>query len=250
MSEPSRSLDGLGGRRTVVTGGANGIGLATAQQMAALGAMVVAVDEKSCVFDRSGSASGIAGIEADVSDPVQVADAFGQIDKTLGGIDVLIANAGISVRTPVLEISVDEWRRVIDVNLSGVFYCVREAARRMRDADDGGVILMTASTNVLRAHANYAHYNASKAGVIALAKTLAIELAPAIRVNAVCPGYVATTMQTAEYTPQMLAAVNEQLPLGRHATPEEVACMFAYLASDWARYITGQALVIDGGELA
>jgi len=250
MSGPSPSLDGLRGRRAVVTGGASGIGLATARQLTALGATVAVVDQEISALGRREGTSGIAGIEADVSDPEQVEAAFGQVDDALGGVDVLVANAGISTCTPALEISVKEWKRVIDVNLSGVFFCAREAARRMREADDGGAILMTASTNGLKAHANYAHYNASKAGVIALAKTLAIELAPAVRVNAVCPGYVATPMQSAEYTPEMLEAVNEQLPLGRHATPEEVACMFAYLASDWGRYVTGQALVIDGGELA
>jgi NAD(P)-dependent dehydrogenase (short-subunit alcohol dehydrogenase family) len=235
-----------------VTGGASGIGLATVQQLTALGATVAVVDQEVSTLDNrtEDACRRVVGIEADVSDPAQVEAAFRQVDDALGGIDVLVANAGISARTPALEISVEEWKRVIDVNLSGVFFCAREAGRRMREANDGGTILMTASTNSFRAHSNYAHYNASKAGVIALAKTLAIELAPAVRVNAVCPGYVATPMQSAEYTPDMSEAVNEQLPLGRHATPEEVACMFAYLASDWGRYVTGQALVIDGGELA
>jgi NAD(P)-dependent dehydrogenase (short-subunit alcohol dehydrogenase family) len=115
---------------------------------------------------------------------------------------------------------------------------------------DEGAILMTASTNGLSGHANYADYNASKAGVILLARTMARELAPRIRVNAVCPGYVLTPMQRAEYTDEMLAAVNDGIPMRRHAEPDEIAALFAFLASDDAAYITGAAIAIDGGETA
>jgi NAD(P)-dependent dehydrogenase (short-subunit alcohol dehydrogenase family) len=138
---------------------------------------------------------------------------------------------------------------MIDVNLTGVFFVAQEGARLMASGD-GGVILMMGSTNGITGHPNYAHYNAAKAGVIALAKTMALELAPKIRVNAICPGYVLTDMQRAEYTDEMLAAVNEELPLQRHASPDESARLFLFLASDWGAYITGQAVVIDGGELA
>jgi NAD(P)-dependent dehydrogenase (short-subunit alcohol dehydrogenase family) len=114
----------------------------------------------------------------------------------------------------------------------------------------GGVILMTASTNGLTGHELYADYNASKAGVILLARTMARELAPIVRVNAVCPGYVLTPMQEAEYSPEMLARVNASIPLGRHARPEEIAALFAFLASDEGAYFTGAAISIDGGETA
>ena len=107
---------------------------------------------------------------------------------------MLVANAGISIRKPFLEIEEADWQRVLDVNLTGVFHCAQQAARRMV-AGDGGVILMTASTNGLTGHPFYADYNASKAGVILLARTMALELAPTVRVNAVCPGYVLTPMQ-------------------------------------------------------
>lgn len=109
---------------------------------------------------------------------------------------------------------------------------------------------MTASTNGLVGHPFYADYNASKAGVIALTRTMALELAPAIRVNCVCPGYVLTPMQQAEYTPEMLRAVDARIPLGRHASPDEVAALFAFLASDEGAYLTGAAIPVDGGETA
>jgi len=117
-------------------------------------------------------------------------------------------------------------------------------------ADRGGVILMTASTNGLTGHRFYADYNASKAGVILLARTMALELAPSVRVNAVCPGYVLTPMQRAEYTDEMLARVDASIPLGRHASPDEIASVFAFLASDDAAYMTGAVVTADGGETA
>lgn len=190
------------------------------------------------------------GVAVDVSRPEEVGEAFREADERLGGIDVLVANAGISYRTPVLEITPDEWERVLATNLSGIFYTAQQAARRMVQSPSGGVILMTASTNGLKGHPLYAHYNASKAGVILLARTMALELAPKVRVNAICPGYVMTPMQLAEYTPEMIEGVNQKIPLGRHADPEEIAGLFIFLASDEAAYITGQAITIDGGELA
>jgi NAD(P)-dependent dehydrogenase (short-subunit alcohol dehydrogenase family) len=233
---PHRPLRGLAGKRVVVTGGTSGIGEATVRRFRDEGAQVL-----SLALD-----DGDENVRCDVADAAQVEAAFAQVDERLGGVDVLVANAGISIRKPFLEITQQDWQRVLDVNLTGVFNCAQQAARRM----DEGVILMTASTNGLAGHPFYADYNASKAGVILLARTMARELAPAIRVNAVCPGYVLTPMQRAEYTDEMLAEVNAGIPLQRHAAPEEIAALFAFLASDDASYMTGAVVAIDGGETA
>ncbi len=242
---------GLPGKRVVVTGGAAGIGLATAQRFSEVGADVVIIDRDSCALKNAvRELKRVVGIEYDVSDPDAVADAFDEVEHAIGGVDVLIANAGISTRTGALEISPREWQDILATNLSGVFYCAQEAARRQMK-DRPGVILMTASTNGMRAYVNYAHYNATKGGVIALARTMALEFAPHIRVNAVCPGYVLTPMHHSECSAEIIKELNDDvIPLGRHAKSDEIAALFLYLASDWGAYMTGQTIVIDGGELA
>ena len=239
-------MKGLEDKQVVVTGGTSGIGEATSRRFLAEGAHVTALaigeDEVATAAERI---PGVHAIRCDVADRAQVESAFAE----LGDVDVLIANAGISVRKPFLEIDPADWQRVLDVNLTGVFHCAQAAARRMT-AGGGGVILMTASTNGLTGHELYADYNASKAGVILLARTMALELAPTVRVNAVCPGYVLTPMQRAEYTQEMLDAVNASIPLGRHASPDEIAALYAFLASDEGAYFTGAVISIDGGETA
>ena len=138
---------------------------------------------------------------------------------------------------------------MIAVNLTGVFYVAQTAARHMWE-NGSGVILQTASTNGVVGQPYYADYNATKAGVIELTRTMALELAPKVRVCAVAPGYVLTPMQRAEYTDAMLEEVNQKVPLRRHARPEEIAGLFAYLASEDAAYVTGHVFTIDGGETA
>jgi NAD(P)-dependent dehydrogenase (short-subunit alcohol dehydrogenase family) len=147
-----------------------------------------------------------------------------------------------------MEITAEDWQKVVNVNLNGVFYVAQQGAWRMKDI--GGVIINMGSTNALVGYRFYADYNASKAGVVELTRSMALELAPKVRVLAVCPGYVMTPMQEAEYTAEMIEEVNSKIPLKRHAKPEEIAGLFAFLASDEAGYITGQHYVIDGGEIA
>ena len=170
-------------------------------------------------------------------------------DCLIGGVDVLISNAGISIRKLFRDTDFAQWKKVMGVNLDGMYLCAKEAVLRM-EPQQTGVILFTASTNGMEGHPFYADYNASKAAVILLGRTLALECAPWLRVNSICPGYVLTPMQKAEYTEEMLEKVNEGIPMKRHADPEEVAALFAFLASDEAKYITGQHIPIDGGETA
>ncbi len=237
-------------KRVVVTGGASGIGLATAMRFASEGSEVVVCDiDREALGDVISRNPGIEGITVDVSKPGEVRRGFEEVDAMMGGLDVLVSNAGISVRRPFLEIDYEQWSQVMRTNLDGMFLCTQEAIKRMQ-GQKAGVVLLTASTNGLEGHPLYADYNASKAGVILLTRTLALEFAPWLRVNAVSPGYVLTPMQKAEYTPDMLREVNRGIPMGRHADPEEVAALFAFLASDDAAYITGQSIAVDGGETA
>jgi meso-butanediol dehydrogenase / (S,S)-butanediol dehydrogenase / diacetyl reductase len=244
-------MKGLTDKRILITGGASGIGAATAARFLEEGSQVCILDRDSaaCKALRHQLPAISEAIIADVTDLMQVEAAFAEAVRVMAGVDVLINNAGISIRHNFLEITPEEWDQVIAVNLTGVFYVAQTAARHMWERG-GGVILQTASTNGIMGYPYYAGYNATKAGVIELTRSMALELAPRIRVCAVAPGYVLTPMQSAEYTDAMLEEVNRKIPLRRHAQPEEIAALFAFLASDDAAYATGHVYTIDGGETA
>src|SRR5271154_202850 len=244
-------MRGLKDKRVLITGGASGIGAATAARFLEEGARVCVLDRdaQGCDHIRRELPGLAEAIIADVTDLMQVEAAFAESVRLMGGVDVLVNNAGISIRHNFLDITPAEWDKVISVNLTGVFYVAQTAARHMMERG-GGVILQTASTNGVMGYPFYADYNVTKAGVIELTKSMALELAPTVRVCAVAPGYVLTPMQRAEYTDEMLEEVNRKIPLRRHAQPEEIAALFAFLASDDAQNMTGHVYTCDGGETA
>jgi NAD(P)-dependent dehydrogenase (short-subunit alcohol dehydrogenase family) len=241
------------GKVVLVTGAGQGIGRATAERFVAEGAKVCALDGDAGHLDETvrALASGggsVEGITGDISRRRDVRCAVQRCVERFGGLDVLVANAGITSVQPLLDIDDASWQRVLDVNLTGTFLCTQEAARVMARSG-GGAIVVTASTNAFWVEANLAAYNASKAGVVAFVRTAALDLAGSgIRVNAVEPGVVRTRL-AAFVTEDPMAAADylKRIPLNRFAEPGDVADAVLFLASKEAAYITGQTLVLDGG---
>jgi len=176
-------------------------------------------------------------------------------DQACGGVSILANNAGVARRAPFLDIDLDDWQEVLDVNLTGMFVMAQAFARLLVRADRTGSIVNMASTNAFGGEEDYAHYNASKGGVIQLTRSMAVELGGrGIRVNALCPGYIDTPLN-AGIAADLDAGFAERyaqqrIPLGRVGRVEEVAAAYAFLASDEASFIHGAALVVDGGQLA
>ena len=253
-------MRGLPGKRVLISGGSSGIGQATAQRFLEEGARVFLCgldpDEVAAAVTGLAEFGTAAGIAADVSREDDVTRLVGSAREALGGIDVLINNAGIAWREPFLKITAPHWDRIIAVNLRGMFLVAQAVARVLVDQGGGGVIVNMSSTNGLGGEADYAHYNASKGGVLLLTRTMAVELGEqGIRVNAVCPGYIQTPLNAAisadlggkEFAD---AYASDSIPLGRPGQAAEVAAVYAFLASDDASFITGAEIVIDGGQLA
>lgn len=240
-------------RTVIVSGASSGIGQATAERFARSGDHVVNLDRQppapDTVLGPRDGGGHLRWIGLDVADWSGVQDAVDRVHAEQGRLDVVIANAGISVRHAILDITEAEARRTLDVNLMGVLALWRHAAPHML-RQGHGVLLATASVNGSRGYPLYADYNASKAGVASLCQTFAVELAPMIRTACVAPGAVLTPMQRAEYTDAMLDEVNERIPARRHAAPEEIADVFHFLASPQASFVSGQQFVVDGAETA
>ncbi|MCE2469398.1 MAG: 3-oxoacyl-[acyl-carrier-protein] reductase [Dehalococcoidia bacterium] len=242
----------LAGKRALVTGASRGIGLAVALRFAAEGARV-ALNYRS---DRAAAEEAAASIEAaggeavavggDVSRPDEAAALVESTVSAFGGVDVLVNNAGVTRDGLLLRMEEEAWDAVLDTNLKGAFLCSKAAARHMARARWGRIVNMSSIVG-LTGNAGQANYASAKAGLIGLTKTLARELASRnITVNAVAPGFIATRM-VESLSPETQSRVLERIPLGRFGTPEDVAAVCVFLASDDAGYVTGQTLGVDGG---
>lgn len=231
----------------VVTGAAQGIGAAIARRFAQQGARLALLDRSIERCTEVAGAIGATAFEVDLADPASTVAATSAAVEVLGGVDVLVNNAGILLMAPLLDITVDEWDRTFDVNVRSMLLTTQTVAPHMIAAG-GGSIVNLASMGGKVGSPGQAHYAASKAAVISLTRVAAMELgAHGIRVNCICPGYVLTEMGASTRTPEMVAGWSAMSPLGRCAEPDDVADAALYLASDQSRYVTGDALNVTGG---
>jgi sorbose reductase len=248
------NLFNLDGKRALVTGASSGIGKKVAEAYLQAGAQVAVAARHSEKLEKVAGEIAAAGdgkvvpICCDVTQPDQVNSMLDRVTAELGGIDIAVCNAGIITVTPMLEMPLEEFQRIQDTNVTGVFLTAQAAARAMVRQGQGGIIINTASMSghIINIPQQVGHYCASKAAVIHLTKAMAVEFAPhKIRVNSVSPGYILTELvePLAEYHRQW----EPKVPMGRLGQPEELTGLYLYLASEASSYMTGSDIVIDGG---
>jgi glucose 1-dehydrogenase len=246
----------LQGKKAIVTGASSGIGMATAERLGREGASVcvnyyseterAAAEQVVAAIEQGGSDA--LAVQADVTNEEDVRRMVAQAGRELGGLDLLVNNAGIEKQVPLLEMPLDDWNAVIGTNLTGSFLCLREAGKLMA-AGGGGVIVNISSVHEFIPWPGFAHYCASKGGMKLLMETAARELAGSgIRVLNIAPGAIVTPINKSVLDdPEARHAVEEEIPLGRMGNPNEIAAAVAWLASSEASYLTGTTIVVDGG---
>jgi 2-deoxy-D-gluconate 3-dehydrogenase len=255
-SSAIESLFGLDGRVAIVTGGASGIGLSAAELLAGAGAKVAVVDRNAEAAGQALARIGGKGLAlaADVADEAAVERATDAVMKEFGRIDILVNCAGIAIRRPAVEVSREDWDKVMNVNTTGSFLFSRAAARHMIAAKNGGSIVQTASIMGFSGGGLYPNisYQTSKGAVVNMTRALAVEWAPHnIRVNAVAPTWVKTPFIAGLMEhPDLIKRIEAMTPLARLAEPEDVAAAILYLAGPAAGMVTGHTLFVDGGFLA
>lgn len=248
---------GFEDRTYIVTGGGSGIGRAIALALAAAGAQVVVagrtaekLDETVALIEKAGSGQGLA-VPTDVRDPAAVDHLVAAAVERFGRLDGLVNNAAGNFVAPGIDLSPNGWRAVVDIVLNGSYYCTRAVARQLREQGTGGSVLSVIATYAWHGHPGTVHSAAAKAGVLAMTRTLAVELAPhGIRLNCVAPGPTETEGAGAALwgTDEARAGVLATVPAGRFATPAEIADTSLFLLSDRSSYLTGDCLTVDGGQ--
>lgn len=245
-------------RIVLITGAGIGIGQAAAKTFAAAGDHVVVTDilerEGQATVEAIRAAGGSAEFIAyDVRSPEQALEIVADLEERHGRIDVIVANAGIAHRTPLAELTDAEWDLTFDIDLKGIFRLVRAAAPAMRARRSGSIVALSSIMGVAYGWDEHVHYSAAKAGVVGLVRGLAVEMArDGVRVNGVAPGYIRTAQLLSEENslgPVGAEKAAEFIPMGRLGEPDDIADVIAFLASDAARYMTGQVLIVDGGLL-